>query len=144
MKRELLIIALAAISMMTALVSCEKEEFAEPPEYGKLYCRNSNPKVGDTVILAVQVINPGNRIYHADYSWKCNGMHAEKIFNKTQKVTAPDGSKTIEEEPSFSWVFTEAGYYEVSMTASFKISMATKSGQIYLPSKTVVGSVTIK
>lgn len=138
MRRTVLFLVFAVLTLATLFVSCKKEEYAEPPVYGKVYCRTPNPKAGDTVILAVEVIDPGKWIYHADYTWRCNGL-----FKQTVKITAPDNSKTIVEEPTFKWVFPNKGNYEVTMSAAVKISMPTASGQIFVPSITSIGKIVI-
>ncbi|MGX8689486.1 MAG: PKD domain-containing protein [Bacteroidaceae bacterium] len=123
MRKSLFIIAFVALFL--SVVSCEKEEFARPATYGKIYCSPSNPKVGDTVTLIVEVPDAGNRIYHADYTWKCKDQ-----FSQTVRVTAPDNSKTITEAPSFKWVFKKSGSYSVTMSAKFKFSMADENGSM--------------
>jgi hypothetical protein len=78
--------------------------------------------------MTAQVLDPGHRIYHADYTWKCSKFeNGYKIVRKT----APDNSKTITEAPSCKFTFTEAGTFSVSMSASFKFSMTTEGGALF-------------
>ena len=124
MKNSLIIICLTALMFIAA--GCEKEEFARSAQFGKIYCIPSNPQVGDTVTLKVEVPDAGNRIYHADYTWSCSGQFSQK----TVRVTAPDNSKTIKDAPTFKWVFTKSGNYTVTMSARFKFSMADENGSM--------------
>jgi hypothetical protein len=124
MKRSLLLMALMALLLVMAGCIREKE-YARPAVYGKIYCTNSNPRVGDTVILKVEVPDAGNRIYHADYYWKCGDQ-----FKQTVRKTAPDNSKTITEAPTFKWVFKKSGSFTVTMNAKFNFSMTDANGAL--------------
>ena len=66
--RTISLIALAALLFIA--VGCEKEEYAEPPVYGKIYCDKEHPVVGDTVKLYVKIDKQGKRINSAEYRWK--------------------------------------------------------------------------
>ncbi|MBR4811085.1 MAG: hypothetical protein IK039_04920 [Bacteroidaceae bacterium] len=123
MKRSLLLMALMALLLIVA--GCTKMEYARPAVYGKIYCTNSNPQVGDTVILKVEVPDAGNRIYHADYYWRCGDQ-----FSQTVRKTAPDNSKTITEAPTLKWVFQKSGSFTVTMNAKFKFSMTDANGAL--------------
>jgi len=125
MKRNLFILLIAAMALVAW--GCEKEEFASPAVYGKITFSPAKPYVGDTVIMTVQVLDAGNRIYHADYTWKCGSVFSGQVV----KVTAPDGSKTITAPPTFKYVFRESGSFDVSMNAKFKYSMSDVNGALY-------------
>ncbi len=127
MKKSLILIAMAALMLM--VTGCRKdEEYAYPAVYGNIVFSPSNPKVGQEVTMTAQVLDPGHRIYHADYTWKCSEFeNGYKIVRKT----APDNSKTITEAPSCKFTFTEAGTFSVSMSASFKFSMTTEGGALF-------------
>ena len=75
MKKGSLILATAAVLLM--LTGCQKEEFAEAPVYGDIYCSSSHPEVGDTVYLRVQIIYAGNRINSGAYNWKIRDPFSE-------------------------------------------------------------------
>ena len=107
------------------LAGCEKdEEYARSASYGSITFSPESPYVGDTVTMTVEVLDPGHRIFHADYTWSCNS-------SKPVAVTAPDGAKTIKEPPTYKHVFTKAGTTSVNMSAKFKFSMATREGSYF-------------
>ena len=136
MKRIILAFALSAL--LFALAGCEKEEFASPAVFGKIYCTPSDPKVGDTVTFTVEMPYAGNRIYHADYTWKCKDFFKEEV-----RVTAPDGSKTIKTAPTFKWVFRDFGTFTVTMSARFKYSMSDENGAM-IGGASASGSVKVR
>lgn len=123
MNRLKLIIS-AAVLLLT-VTGCEKEEFARYASYGRIVCSKSAPRVGDTLTLKVEVLDAGNRIYHADYIWKINGKYYDEV-----RVTARNNAKTITEIPSIKWVPTKDGTFNISMSAYFKYSMADEYGQM--------------
>ncbi len=129
MNRLTLILSLAVL-LLTA-TGCEKEEYARYASYGNIVYVPSVARVGDTVTFKVEVLDAGNRIYHADYLWSCkNNLNGEKVFNEEVRVTAPDGSRTITKIPTFKWVFTSPGSYTITMSAYFKYSMQDENGQM--------------
>lgn len=131
--------AFALSALLLAVAGCEEEEFARPAVFGDIYCTPSEPKIGDTVTFTVVMHDPGNRIYHADYVWSCNGN-----FSKEEvRVTAPDGSKTIKAAPTFKWVFRKFGTFTVTMSARFKYSMADENGAM-IGGASASGSVKVK
>ena len=138
MKRNLLVVAMAAILFMAA--GCKKEEFASPAVYGKITFSPANPYVGDTVIMTAEVEDAGHRIYHADYTWKCGSVFSGQLV----KVTAPDGSKTITAPPTFKYVFKQAGDFEVTMSAKFKYSMSDASGALFGSASSKVSKISVR
>ena len=90
--------------------------------------------------MTAQVLDPGNRIYHADYYWSCSEFGGTKEVRKT----APDNSKTITEAPTYKFTFTEAGTFSVSMSARFKLSMATEQGALFGSASTRSFSVRVR
>ena len=138
MKRSLLLMALMALLLIMAGCIREKE-YARPAVYGKIYCEPANPKVGDTVDLAVEVYDAGNRIYHADYTWKISGEGS-----KTVAVTAPDKSKTITDQPKWEkYVFQSSGGKNITLSVKFKYSMADENGAM-VGTAGASGSVNVK
>ena len=135
MKIRLFFISMVALLFIAA--GCRKVEYAYPAVYGKIYCTNADPKVGDTVILKVEVPYAGNRIYHADYTWNSSGE-----FKQTVRVTA-DNSKNLDETPTFKWVFKKAGSYTVTLSARFKYSMADEGGSM-IGGASASGTIRIK
>lgn len=125
MNKRRLTTAIILIALAACHSSCRKEEFAWRPVYGNIYCRTPNPKAGDTIVLAAKVIDAGNRIYHADYRWR--GTDRFIGINPT-RVTAPDGSRTIEAEPTCSCVFNYPGNYQVRLSVTVKYSMPDADG----------------
>ena len=130
--------AFALTALLLAVAGCEEEEFARPAVFGKIYCTPSDPKVGDTVTFTVEMPDAGNRIYHADYTWKCKDS-----FNEEVRVTAPNGSKTIKTAPTFKWVFRDFGTFTVTMSARFKYSMSDENGAM-IGGASASGSVKVK
>ena len=127
MKKSMILIAMAVLTLM--VTGCRKdEEFAYPAVYGNIVFSPSNPKVGQEVTMTAQVLDPGHRIFHADYRWKCSAF--PNGYQEVRK-TAPDNSKTITEAPSCKFTFTEPGTFSVSMSASFKFSMTTEGGALF-------------
>ena len=127
MKKSMILIAMVALMLMVE--GCRKEEeYAYPAVYGNIVFSPSRPKVGQEVTMTVQVLDPGHRIYHADYTWNCSEF--ENGYQMIRK-TAPDNSKTITEAPSCKFKFTEAGTFSVSMSAKFKFSMMTEGGALF-------------
>lgn len=139
MKRGFLLIAMAAV--LCVAMGCEKEEYARTASLGTIRFSPSNPVVGDTVTMTVEVLDPGHRIFHADYFWSIRN-----VKNDTVKVTAPDGSKTITAPPTYKYVFKKDGSFSVNMSAKFKFSMATEQGSLFgtAISKTAVVNVAAK
>ena len=129
MKRSLLLMALMAIVLIMAGCIREKE-YARPAVYGRVYSIPANPKVGDTVTLAVEVQDAGNRIYHADYTWKIPGElnKGAGSYSEVVHVTAPDNSKTITAQPTLKYVFKYSGGKNITLSARFKYSMADENG----------------
>lgn len=127
MKRSVLRFVLSVMALVPLLASCEKEEYARVPVYGNMTFNPDMPNVGDTVTIRVKIVDPGHRIYHADYKWRCNGQ-----FSNTVAVTAPDNSKvkTIVDDPTFKWVFQNTGSYEVTFSSTVKFSMADENGSL--------------
>lgn len=117
MKRINLIWALAVVLLVFA--GCKKEEFANSPVYGKIYCKTPNPKVGEPVILTVEIKEPGNRINSADYHWKCSSLG----FDKRVKVIRQSGSNSIPDAPELEYTFDTSGSYTFRLEASFKYTM---------------------
>ena len=71
MKKSMILIAMVALMLMVE--GCRKEEeYAYPAVYGNIVFSPSRPKVGQEVTMTVQVLDPGHRIYHADYTWNCS------------------------------------------------------------------------
>lgn len=138
MKRSLLLMALMAIVLIMAGCIREKE-YARPAVYGRVYSIPANPKVGDTVTLAVEVQDAGNRIYHADYTWKIN----DEKFSKTVAVTAPDHSKTITDQPKIKYAFKYFGGKNITLSVRFKYSMADENGAM-VGTAGASGSVNVK
>ena len=138
MKRSLLLMALMALLLIMAGCIREKE-YARPAVYGKIYCEPANPKKGDTVVLAVEVYDAGNRIYHADYTWKI----ADEKFSRTVAVTAPDNSKTITDQPKLKYVFQSSGGKNITLSVKFKYSMADENGAM-VGTAGASGSVNVK
>ena len=127
MKKSMILIAMAVLMLM--VTGCSKEEeYAYPAVYGNITYTPNRPRVGQEVTMTVQVLDPGYRIYHADYTWKCSEF--ENGYQMVRK-TAPDNSKTITEAPSFKFKFTKAGTFNVSMSAQFKYSMMTEGGALF-------------
>lgn len=135
MKKGLLLIALTAFMLLAA--GCEKEEFANSPVYGKVYCKTPNPKVGQEVILTVEVKEPGNRINSAEYRWKCSA-----IFDTRVKVIRESGANSIPDAPEFTAVFNSSGTYTVNLSASFKYTMGDRNTSM-IGSASASGKVTI-
>ena len=131
---------MALMALLLMMAGCIREkEYASPAVYGKIYCLTSNPKVGDTVELAVEVYDPGNRIYHADYTWKIN----DEKFSKTVAVTAPDHSKTITDQPKIKYAFKYSGGKNITLSVKFKYSMADENGAM-VGTAGASGSVNVK
>lgn len=120
MKKVLTLLAMTALLIMAA--GCEKEEFAEPPVYGKIYCTTAHPKVGDTVTLKIEIVHPGNRLNSAEYRWKIK-EGSTWVGEKTVKVLRQSGKKSITAAPTIDWVFKESGKYNITMTAYFSYTM---------------------
>jgi signal peptidase I len=123
MNRLIRIVSLAVL--LFAAAGCEKEEFARYASYGRIVCTPTAPKVGDTVTFKVEVLDAGNRIYHADYIWKINGEYYDEV-----RITVRDNAKTIKEIPTIKWVPTQEGTFNISMSAYFKYSMMDENGQM--------------
>jgi len=119
-RKTLCAVLVAAIAMI-GLAACEKEEYGYAPTYGKIYCVNSNPVVGDTLELAVEIKDPGNRCYKAEYVWK--GDNGD--FYKTVTMLDP-----LLDCPRVKFVPTHSGTISFTMNASFKLSMPSVNGQI--------------
>ena len=135
MKKGMLLIALTAFMLLAA--GCEKEEFACSPVYGRIYCKTSNPKVGQEVVLTVEVNEPGNRINSAEYRWKCNN-----VFDKRVKVIRESGENSVPDAPELTVVFNESGTYTINLSASFKYSMGDKNTSM-IGSASATGRITI-
>lgn len=117
---------ISMIALMLMVTGCRKdEEYARPAVYGRIICTPTYPSAGQKVKLTVQVKDAGHRIFHADYKWKGGGISDEV------SVTAPDGSKTITDPPTYEYVFMKSGTYTISMSASFKYSMTTEGGTLF-------------
>ena len=136
MKRFCLALSFALLLLFT--FGCEKKEYAQWATYGKIVCNKAAPRVGDTITFTVEVLDPGNRIYHADYMWICRDQFSEEV-----RVTAPDGTKSITKAPTFKWVFKSAGTYTITMNARFKFSMPDEDGAM-MGGASATGSVRIR
>ncbi len=112
---------LTLTACLLSLYGCQKEEFAEAPVYGKIYCSSPHPEVGDTVTVLVEVLDAGNRLNSAEYRWKIRSPFT--TYNKTVKTMRKAGQKSITEVPSFEWVFREDGKHRLELTAKFSYSM---------------------
>ncbi|MBO5933781.1 MAG: hypothetical protein J6Q19_08690 [Bacteroidaceae bacterium] len=132
MKRNLFYIALALIGLFT-LSGCMEEEYGYPPVYGKVYCVNENPVAGDSLIFRVEVKEPGNGAYKAEYKWTVNGKQY-----KVEKVLDP-----LKKAPELGIPNAKAGKYEVSMSAKFNMSIAMQTGQIASTAQSKSGSVIV-
>ncbi len=142
MKKLFFALSMTALLLMAA--GCEKEEFARPAVYGKISCHPNPARAGDTVTLTVEVLDPGNRIYHADYVWKCSSSKKDGGFDREEiRVTAPNGSKTIKAAPTFKCVFTSPGTYNVTMSARLKFSMGDVNGAM-IGGASASGSIKVK
>lgn len=137
MKKYYFLICMTTLLLATA--GCEKEEYARDAVYGKVTFAPAEPYVGDTVVMTVEVVDAGNRIFHADYNWKCNSVFSDEV-----RVTAPDGSKTITAPPTYTYVFQTSGTFNVSMNARFKFSMMTKEGTLFGSASTKLSKITVK
>lgn len=133
MKKVLFYITAALIAAFT-FTSCVEEEYGYPPTYGKVYCVNENPVAGDSLIFRVEVKDPGNGAYKAEYKWKVNGEQY-----KVETVLDP-----LKKAPELGIPNAEARKYEVSMTAKFNMSIPMVTGQIVSAAQTQTGSVTVK
>ena len=136
MNRLTLILSLAVL--LLTVTGCEKEEYGHYAIYGNIVHFPSAPKVGDTVTFKVEVLDAGNRIYHADYIWKINNDYYDEV-----RVTARNNEKTITEIPTIKWVPTKDGYFNISMSAYFKYSMPDENGQMR-SGNSAKGSVTVR
>ena len=136
MRKGMLLIALTAFMLLAA--GCEKEEFANAPVYGKVYCKTPSPKVGQEVVLTVEVKEPGNRINSADYRWKCSAFESDKRV----KVIRESGANSIPDAPELTVVFNSSGTYSVSLSASFKYTMGDRNTSM-IGSASASGKVTI-
>ena len=137
MKKYLFLICITTLLFATA--GCEKEEYAKDAVYGKVLFSPAEPYVGDTVVMTVEVLDPGHRIFHADYSWNCSTVFSDEV-----RVTAPDGSKTITASPTYTYVFQTAGTFNVTMNAKFKFSMMTKEGTLFGSASTRLTKITVR
>lgn len=118
MKRINLTLALTALLFMFA--GCKKEEYAYPPVYGKIYCKTPNPKVGQPVVLTVEIKEPGNRINNAVYRWKIRG---NDDFDRQSSARRESGASSIPDAPELTCTFPTNGTYNITMTASFSYTM---------------------
>jgi len=125
MKKTLSVLAMV-LTMALSLVSCEDEEYACRPVYGKIYAIPSTVYPGDTVIIEADVKYHGHRIYKAEYTWNDGaGM------KKSVRVLANDDDKTIMENPQLTWVPQTSGSYKFSMSAKLYYSMPDSVGSLY-------------
>ena len=114
------VILTAAIAGILSFGSCEKEDYGEPPVYGKIILTPSEPFAGDSVKATIQVQKQGNGIVSGEYTWKVNGK-SEKLH-----VTDP-----IKNEPSYTFAIDKPGSYTIECSAILRMSKELKSGQIY-------------
>ena len=131
MKKSLLFIV-AALFVVFTFTGCVEEEYGYPPVYGKVYCVNENPVAGDSLIFRVEIKEPGNGIYKATYTWKIN--------NETYKVDVLDPLASV---PEIGYPNAKAGTYNVSMSASFKMSYPMVSGQIASSASSQMGTIKV-
>lgn len=136
MRKGLLLMALTAFMLLAA--GCEKEEFANSPVYGKIYCKTAHPKVGQEVVLSVEVKEPGNRINSATYRWKSPGFDKEYRYNVIRK----SGENSIPDAPEVKVKFTASGTYTVNLDASFNYSMGDRNTSMR-GSASATGKITI-
>ena len=136
MKKYLFSLSIFALILS---VGCEKKEYAREAVYGKVTFSPANPYVGDTVTMTVEVLDPGHRIFHADYRWSCTSVFSDEV-----RVTAPDGAKTIVAPPTYEYVFKESGDFNVSMTARLKFSMPTEGGALFGSASSRITKITVK
>jgi len=127
---------MALTAFMLLAAGCEKEEFANAPVYGRIYCKTSNPKVGQDVVLTVEVKESGNRINSAEYRWKSS------VFDKRVKVIRESGANSVPDAPELTIVFNESGTYTVNLSASFKYTMGDRNTSM-IGSASATGRVTI-
>lgn len=114
------------LTMALSLVSCEDEEYACRPVYGKIYAIPSTVYPGDTVIIEADVKYSGHRIYKAEYTWKNDAG-----LKQTVSVIAGDGDKTVTTPPQLTWVPKSSGNFRFSMSAKLYYSMADSIGSMY-------------
>ncbi|MBQ9386136.1 MAG: hypothetical protein IJU24_04570 [Bacteroidaceae bacterium] len=139
MKKGSLILATAAVLLM--LTGCQKEEFAEAPVYGDIYCSSSHPEVGDTVYLRVQIIYAGNRINSGAYNWKIRDPFSE-ITSITTRFIRKTGEKSLSQVPETQWIPKEEGNHIINMSAKFSYSMGDRNS-IMRGSASAYGSVKV-
>lgn len=113
------------LTMVLCLVSCEDEEYACRPVYGKIHSIPSVIFPGDSVTIEADVNYPGHRIYKAEYTWKTTN------FNQTVTVIAGDGEKTITTPPQLTWVPKSTGSFRFSMSAKLYYSMPDSIGSLF-------------
>ncbi|MCQ2126199.1 MAG: hypothetical protein MJZ06_01995 [Bacteroidaceae bacterium] len=116
---------LAALFMLAFSACDKKEEYAYPAQFGKIFATQDVIYPGDTVILQVEVIDPGHRIYKGEYTWKNDAG-----FKETVKTLAAGNDKTILAPPQVKWVPKRSGKYKFSMEALFRYSMPDINGQM--------------
>ena len=122
-KRKALFSAIAAATLaLVSLTGCEKEEYGYAPTYGKIYCVNPDPKLGDTLTLSVEIKNPGNRCYKAEYTWKGDNGN----FYDSKTVLDP-----LLQAPTMRYIPKHSGNINISMSAKFRLSMPSENGQVY-------------
>ncbi len=118
--RTISLIALAAL--MLVAVGCEKEEYAEPPVYGKIYCDKEHPVVGDTVKLYVKIDKQGNRINSAEYRWRIRNDAGTSEYS--QRVFRNSGQKSLTAQPTLTWVVNDwCDNNYITLTATFSYTM---------------------
>lgn len=125
---------MVALLLTVITVGCVEDEYGYPPVYGEVYCVEQEPMAGDSVTLRVKIEKPGNGAYRAEYSWKINGTTVKKETVIDPFATAPE----------LKYKFAQPGSYNVSMTATFRMSMPMASGQIASNAASKVGKVRIK
>lgn len=112
---------IALVALLLIAVGCEKEEYAEPPVYGKIYCDKEHPVVGDTVKLYVKIDKQGNRINSAEYRWKIRNDAGTSEFS--QRVFRNSGQKSLTAQPTLTWVVKDWGDNYITLTATFSYTM---------------------
>ena len=139
MKTSKILIAMAVLTLMTA--GCKKEEYASHAEYGRVVCTTSNPHVGDTVVLMAEVLNWGDCINSATYTWTVKSPDGNTSI--TEKVYRKSGDKSLYEAPSVKWVFKTSGLHKLSMSASFRYTMGDANSVMHGSANAKDGSVRV-